>query len=132
MCVFIIIITAGVDRPNIMPAEDAFIPTDNISNVTFVCSSEADNIYWQLNGRQLQNEDEIQLYANRSIFITDSIDNNTYSTSLMVALEGRRVLAMVADPIEVKCQAFNRSDFSSNSTKTYNIFQYGKKDDNTT
>ena len=109
--------------PTVLPAYDTLVAIGSPDNVTYNCRANADDTFWELNGRQIQGEVTKAMYRNAHIFIEDQSGGNVSST-LTVTLEGREVLGR--DPVPVLCYALSEAEFYASPGKTFYIIQFGE------
>ena len=62
-------ITDILSVPTILPASDTLFAIGSPEDVTYNCRANEDDIFWELNGRQIQGEITKAMYRNAHIFI---------------------------------------------------------------
>ena len=115
--------TDSLSAPTIIPESDALVAIGCLENVTYNCRADEDDIFWELNGRQIEGEMAITRYRNANIFVEDQSGGDMSST-LTVTLEGRQVLG--SDPVPVLCYAFSDAEFNATPGKMFYIIQFGE------
>ena len=107
--------------PRICPAEDQYVASNSLVNVTFNCSAPIGSLPgWEINGSQIIGDDYIQRISKTGVFIYSESQYSLVIVTRMARLQPEYKV------LSIKCLSTHNQTLGTTKTKDYLVITFGR------